>query len=36
MSLNRERRQYVHYIVYHVMAKLLVGDVTAYVMYCSL
>ena len=42
MSLNRareiayERRQYVHYLVYYVKAKLLRGEVTAYVLYCSL
>jgi len=37
MSLNREkllkRRQYVHYLVYYVMAKLLLGEVTAYILY---
>jgi len=29
------RRQYVHYLVYYVMAKLLLGEVTAYKLYCS-
>ena len=40
MSIKREiahePRQYVHYLVYYVMAKLLLGEVTAYVLYCSL
>jgi len=40
MSLNQEnahqQRQYVHYFVYYVKATLLLGKVTAYIMYCSL
>jgi len=40
MSLNQEiahkRRQYVLYLVYNVMAKLLLGEVTAYILHCSL
>jgi len=31
-----EPRQYVHYLVYYLMAKLLLGEVTAYILYCSL
>ena len=35
-EIAHERLQYVHYLVYYVMAKLLLGEVTVYVMYCSL
>ena len=33
-EIAHEPRQYVHYLVYYVMAKLLLGEVTAYVLYC--
>jgi len=38
LSLNQEKllTNDFHYRVYYVTAKLLLGEITAYVMYCSL
>jgi len=38
MSLIRVKlvTNYVHYLVYYVMVKLLLVEVTAYILYCSL